>query len=112
MFDAEKIEEIIATYKKYGWMLRRVLLTKASCKNFEPDKNALFADVPIAESAIDAAWFSRPPKPGAVSWELRYLGDIQYALLENLDENDPEFENILHSVDQRLHDALAAKIGA
>ena len=110
MIETSAIAEIIATYQKYGWILRRVLLTKTSNKKLGDDKNALFGDVAIIDSAIDAAWFSRPPESGGVAWELRYLGDIPYALLENVDENDPEFVNTLTGVELRLHETISAKI--
>jgi len=109
MIDSRGIGEIIATYHKYGWVLRRVLLTAARGKILGKDKDTLFGDVAITDSVIDAAWFSRPPQKGGVAWEIRYLGDIPYALLENADENDPEFENILQGVEERLRESIAAK---
>jgi hypothetical protein len=112
MIDAPAIAEIIATYKKYGWILRRVLLSPALSKTLGVDKDPLFGNAMIIESVIDAAWFSRPPQKGEVAWEIRYLGDISYSLLEKANENDPEFENILHNVEERLRDYVAMKESA
>jgi len=112
MTDASAIAEIIATYQKYGWILRRVLLNKESLKKLECEKNGLFGDVAIVDSDINAAWFSRPPKTGSVAWEIRYLGNIPFALLENVDEEDEQFENILSSVELRLRETITAKISA
>ena len=109
MIDSRGIGEIIATYHKYGWILRRVLLSAELDKKLGNDKNTLFGNVAITDSVIDAAWFSRPPQVGGVAWEIRHLGDIPYALLENADENDPEFENILQGVEERLRESIAAK---
>jgi hypothetical protein len=109
MIDAGSIHELIETYKKHGWILRRVLLSAAAGEALGDGKMGLFGDVPVQDSDIDAAWFSRPPKPGGVAWEIRYLGDIPYALLERADENDPQFESILSGVETRLRDAIAAK---
>jgi len=109
MVDAYHIEEIIATYGKYGWILRRVLLTDQTKKKIQDRASTLFGDAPISRAEIDAAWFSRSPVPGGVSWELRYLGDIPFALLEKMDEQDPEFENLLRDVETRLRDAIVAK---
>ncbi len=109
MIDASEIAEIIATYHKYGWILRRVLLTSSLNKKLGKNKDALFGDVTITDSLIDAAWFSRPLQKGGVVWEVRYLGDIPYALLEKADENDPEFENILQGVEERLRESIAMK---
>ena len=102
MIDADSVAELIATYEKHGWILRRVLLS-GDAKISTP------AEVPVVSSDIDAAWFSRPPKPGGVAWEIRYLGDIPYALLEKLDENAPDFEEKLAAVEARLRDAIVKK---
>ena len=109
MLDAHGIGEVIATYHKYGWILRRILLTKASQKTLDKSKPAIFGGVAIFGSEIDAAWFSRPPQSGTVAWELRYLGDIPYALLEKVDESDPEFENILSGIELRLRETISTK---
>ena len=109
MIDAHRIGEIIATYNKHGWTLRRVLLTQRLNERIERDKTAVFGDTAVLESSIDAAWFSRPPKVGATAWEIRYLGDIPYALVEHADEADPEFENVLRRVESNLRESIAAK---
>lgn len=112
MSDLEAITEIFSLYEKYGWVLRRVLLSPARKEDAGTLKAILKSDIPIVESSIDAAWFSRPPQAGGVAWEIRYLGDIPFALLENVDEDDPDFENILRGVESRLRDSISAKISA
>jgi len=107
MIDACSIRELLETYEKHGWILRRVLLSAALSKELGNETSGLFVNVPINDSDIDAAWFSRPPNPGGVAWELRYLGDIPYALLERLDENAPEFDEQLAAVESQLRDAVA-----
>ncbi len=109
MIDARGIEEIIATYNKHGWILRRVLLTGGLNKKLGDDKDKLFGDVTVFDAKTDAAWFSRPPKTGSAPWEIRYLGDIPYALLENVDENDAGFEDMLRGIELRLHESIAKK---
>ena len=109
MIDADAILEVISIYQKHGWILRRVLLSSVLKERLANGKDAIFGDVSINESAIDAAWFSRPPKSGGVPWELRYLGDLPFALLENIDENDAEFENSLKAVESRLGESVIAK---
>lgn len=109
MIASDNIREIIATYAKHGWNLRRVLLSARLSERLGDDKNGLFGEAPVLASDIDAAWFSRPPKPGGVAWEIRYLGEPAFALLEKADEDDAEFETILADVQSRLHDAIAAK---
>ncbi|MBK7392769.1 MAG: hypothetical protein IPI64_05620 [Chloracidobacterium sp.] len=108
MIDANEINEILTTYKKYGWELRRVLLTAALKSNV----GETFAGVSVADSDIDAAWFSRPPQTGPIAWEIRHLSIAPYALLEHLDETDAEFEATLRAVETRLRDAVAKKQSA
>ena len=103
------VSEIFATYKKYGWILRRVLLSATLKKKLGSSLTDLCGDVPATDSDIDAAWFSRPPASGGVAWEIRYLGDPPFALLENLDEDDPDFERTLGEVETRLRGSVAAK---
>ncbi len=112
MIASDNIREIIATYAKHGWNLRRVLLSARLSEKLGADQERLFGDIPVHGSAIDAAWFSRPPKPGGVAWEIRYLGEPAFALLEKADEDDAEFESVLAGVESRLSDALTAKTSA
>src|SRR5687768_13101353 len=108
MIDAGAVAEIIATYQKHGWVLRRVLLSDESKTVLGTAVNGL----PLMDSNIDAAWFSRPPKSGGVAWEVRYLGDVPFALLENIDEESPDFEDRLRSVEARLTEAVTARKSA
>ena len=104
MITADSINEIFATYRKYGWVPRRLLLTTATMHlgNVEPE-------IPAMVSNIDAAWFSRPPANGEIAWEIRYLGNTPFALLENLDETDAEFEQKLKNIEMRLKASVSAK---
>ena len=56
MIDADTIGEILATYQKHGWILRRVLLS-AAVKEKIGHKNNLFGKIQVADSDMDAAWF-------------------------------------------------------
>jgi hypothetical protein len=108
MIDVPQAAEIIATYRKYGWILRRILLTN-------PETGALLAkstdlgEAAIVPAPIDAAWFSRPPKEGPVPWEIRYLGKTPFALLESLSEKEADFEYLLSATEARLRESIAAK---
>lgn len=105
MTDLDSVRDIIATYVKHGWVLRRVLLSEGSKFTSEqlPD------NLEVTSSAIDAAWFSRPPKPGETAWELRYLGDVPFALLEYVDEDSPEFGAKLSAVEALMAEKIAKK---
>ncbi len=112
MIDADAIRDIIAIYTKHGWVFRRVLLSAKSKKLFDALPKELLGNVPIVESSIDAAWFSRPPKSGGVAWELRYLGNTPFSLVENADEDAADFESTLSAVEDRLRAAIAVKESA
>lgn len=101
----EQFREIVATYEKHGWMLRRVLLSAETRKRL----TARPADVDIIDSEIDAAWFSRPPESGIISWEIRSLGATPFALVEFVDEDSPDFEHVLDAVKQRMAESLAQR---
>lgn len=109
MTNASAIAEIISTYNKYGWILRRVSLTTATRIKLGENRKALFGEVTVTESETDAAWFSRPPKEGSVAWEIRYLGETPFSLLESIDESDPEFEGFLRQTEIRLRESIARK---
>ena len=103
--DLKAVADIFATYRKYGWIPRRLTLTKAaklSLEGFEPD-------LPVFDSEIDAAWFSRPPASGKIAWELRYLGKTPFALLEDIDESESDLEVRLRSVEERLKAAIRSR---
>ncbi|CAN5390432.1 hypothetical protein BH20ACI2_BH20ACI2_17270 [soil metagenome] len=108
MIDIKAASETIATYQKYGWLLRRIVINGPEGAGLE-SKLKDIADVPITRSSINAAWFSRPPADGPVAWEIRYLGDMPFALLESLDEKDPDFEHSLSQVEAKLAKAVSAK---
>ncbi|MEJ7622745.1 MAG: hypothetical protein WKF34_02010 [Pyrinomonadaceae bacterium] len=103
---ADVLSEIVKTYRKHGWVLRRILMTDTArdgLKSF---------GVPVMDSKIDAAWFARPRCDQAVAWELRYIGGTPLAFLEFLNEMSPGFETSLRAVEQRLTETVAAKQSA
>jgi hypothetical protein len=110
MIDPDTLDALIGTYEKHGWGLRRVLLSKNARLLIKSDRFA--RDVAVVDSDIDAAWFSRPPRPGGVAWEIRYLGEIQFAIVENIDENSPDFEHHLAAVEKRLTETISSKRNA
>jgi hypothetical protein len=77
MIDPAVISEIIAQYRKHGWIPRRALLSDAN-------KSALlksFDDVEVEFSDLDAIWFSRRSNPDSEAWELRRLTGSPFALI-------------------------------
>jgi hypothetical protein len=112
MIETASIDQVIALYEKHGWVLRRVLLTDESRAAVGERFTGALPHAHVQTSGIDAAWFSRPPGPGGVSWEIRYLGDPPFALLEFLDEDADDFETALSDAEQRLTKSVAAKKSA
>lgn len=110
MIAAAVLGEIVQTYSKHGWILRRVLLTDSLHKSLGANVNGLFGDARIIRGVIDAAWFSRPPKKGAIAWEIRILSETPYALLEYVDENADNFEDKLREVESRLAAHVASGV--
>jgi hypothetical protein len=86
---AKQIAEILAQYKKHGWILRRVLLSDDLRAHLDNESGELFGDAPIIASPLNAVWFSRCSKNGE-AWELRRLSETPYALFEMFSEEDEE----------------------
>jgi hypothetical protein len=106
MMDSDAIRSVVETYRKYDWVLRRVLATPAIRERLDA---AAIDETPVFDSDIDAAWFSRPPGVGPVTWEIRYLGEPAFALLTSVNEAEADFEDSLTDVERRLKDAIGAK---
>ena len=88
MNPTEQIKELLATYQKYGWRLRRVLL--------RPDTLAQLKaagwpeDISVEEREFDALWFSRKSHGQREAWELRLISSTQFALFETFEADEPE----------------------
>lgn len=82
--------EIIATYQRHGWKVRRVLLRTATRDELDAGARELFEDAELIDSDFDALWFSRPSTGGREAWELRLIVEQPYALFEAFEEDEPE----------------------
>jgi hypothetical protein len=98
MISVEQILEIIAQYRKHGWILRRVLLSdelrvraynELVTLSSGADDGGGAAAVEFVSANVNAAWFSRPSKAGE-AWELRHLSTTPFALFEVFDDEDEE----------------------
>jgi hypothetical protein len=105
MIGQREFNDIVTTYEKHGWVLRRVLLSHETRRRL----TEIPANAATIESDIDAAWFSRPPMAGEISWEIRSLGPTPFALVEFVDEDSPDFEDVLEAVKQRMIDSLSQR---
>ena len=102
MDERDSISEILETYKRHGWELRRVLLSPELKERLGNTASSLFGDAEVRESDTDAAWFSRRSRPGVVAWELRRFGGTPFAIFRNVpdDTRGDEFEAILKDAER------------
>jgi len=98
--------ELVATYRKHGWNLRSALLRPATQAVLETHGAQLLDKVPVKEAGFDALWFSRPSHNHREAWELRLLGQTQYALFETFeaDETEEERDDLKLEMEARMRD--------
>ncbi len=84
MSQGNLINDIVGTYQKHGWQLRRVLL----------------------RGEVDGMWFSRPSHDQREAWELRLLAENPFALFETFekDETEDQREEVRREMEARLRD--------
>jgi hypothetical protein len=90
MNQRDRIRDILATYQKHGWQLRRVLLLPETRVEVVNEDDLTFKEARIEDANLDALWFSRPSHGKREAWELRLIADTPYALFEMFDANEPE----------------------
>ena len=102
----EHIKEILATYEKHGWRLRRVLLLPET--RAELTDESWTQDAPIETADLDAMWFSRASQQNREAWELRLIAANQYALFETFeaDEPEPAREELRREMENRMRDKV------
>lgn len=86
---AELFKEIIDTYQRHGWSLRRVLLRPETRNNLAAAVE-LFDGARLMDDTFDAIWFARASHVGREAWELRLVAEQQYALFEAFEADEPE----------------------
>lgn len=108
MNDPEAIAEILNLYKKHGWILRRVLLSRSAGSAAPDIPGDQFSGAEIRDSDIDALWFSRRSGPGKEAWELRALTATPFALLQVIPEQigEADRETILTYTEDRLRETI------
>jgi hypothetical protein len=105
MSQAALLREITATYQKYGWTLRRVLLTDDARRELSEALDALGANVAVETSSVNALWFSRTANERE-AWELRSLSASPYALFESFDKT------VAESTREKARQALLKRLQA
>ena len=111
MTNADLFMEVVATYRKHGWELRRALLQPATVAELKSGEAELLGNVHVKEAAFDALWFSRPSHNDREAWELRLLAQTQYALFETFeaDETEEERDDVKLEMEARLRDYVSGK---
>ena len=109
MKNADLFMELVATYRKHGWELRRVLLQPSTLAELQ--SQGLLAAALVKEAAFDALWFSRPSHNNREAWELRLLAQTQYALFETFEaeETEEERDDVRLEMEARLRDYALGK---
>jgi len=105
MLTASAISALISEYTTHGWVLRRALLSNPPN---DSETSAIFSDVEIIASDIDALWFSRRSRPDRETWELRRLRGTPYAVDSFLEDTmDTETrEEILADAQDRMRESM------
>lgn len=104
------IREIVGTYQKHGWQLRRVLLRPET--QTEISAASLPAEPGTVKAAeIDALWFARPSQDEREAWELRLLAENPFALFETFEkgETEEQRDEMRREMEARMRDYVDKK---
>ena len=99
------IQEIVNTYQKHGWALRRALLTPEARAELAGDQ-VIPAVVEMEDGTVDALWFSRTSHNEREAWELRLVAESPFALFETFepDETEDQREEMRREMEARMRD--------
>jgi hypothetical protein len=111
MNQRDLIREILATYQKHGWQLRRVLLVPESRAMVVDREELMFEGVRVDDANVDALWFSRPSSGRREAWELRLIAETPYALFETFEAGEPEeaHEEVRREMEARMSEFITQK---
>ena len=107
----DRIKEILASYEKHGWRLRRVLLRPET--RAELTGASWSGDAGIEAGDFDALWFSRGSQQNREAWELRLVSATQYALFEIFEADEPEAarEEVRREMEARMREKVSGSTG-
>jgi hypothetical protein len=105
---SDLIREIIATYERHGWRVRRVLLRTATRAGLDENAVALFATAEMIDSDFEALWFIRSSHGDREAWELRLIAEHPYALFEAFekDESEEAREEVRREMEKRMREHI------
>ncbi|SRR6266545_3305395 len=109
MGHSELISEIVGTYRKHGWHLRRLLLRPETLAELQAEAgfdSVQWDHVETQEGEVDGLWFSRESYQQREAWELRLLAENPFALFETFekDETEEQREEMRREMEARLRD--------
>ncbi len=106
MNQPELLREIISTYERHGWKLRRVLLRSSTRAELTPQIDDILNAAALIDSEFDALWFARPSHQNREAWELRLIAEQQFALFEAFesDESEEEREDVRREMENRMRE--------
>ncbi|MEO8436322.1 MAG: hypothetical protein ABI596_15580 [Pyrinomonadaceae bacterium] len=109
MNQGELFTEILSTYRKHGWSLRRVLARAEVQAELAAQMAASGESANIEEASVDAMWFARPSHEGREAWELRLVAEDPYALFETFeaDEAEEDREEVRREMEARMREHVA-----
>jgi len=112
MMNIELAQQIVATYEKHGWKLRRLLL-RSSTSNERQQINESFPSIPIVDAEVDAIWFARASHGGREAWELRLITEQPYALFEAFesDETEEDRDETRLEMENRMREYAGGRLG-
>jgi hypothetical protein len=101
----ELAKQIVATYEKHSWNLRRILVTSLAEDPAQRLAEA-FPDAAIRDSEIEALWFARTSHGGREAWELRLIAEQPFALFEafEADESEEEREEVRREMENKMRE--------
>jgi hypothetical protein len=96
--------EVIATYERHGWKLRRALLRPAARAEFKQRIDDASWGAEVIDSDFDALWFARPSQAKREAWELRLIAEQPYALFEafEADESEEDREEARRELENKM----------
>ena len=109
MGQLDQFRETLATYRKYGWRLARVLMRPETLAELHAASGGEeFESTPAREFSIDAMWFARPAGGGREAWELRLVSESPYALFELFepDEAEEDREDVRREMEAQMSERI------
>ncbi|MCM3873341.1 MAG: hypothetical protein ND895_21885 [Pyrinomonadaceae bacterium] len=111
MNQRDLIGDIVATYQKHGWQLRRLLVLPETRAEVVNKDELTFAGARIDDASLDALWFSRASFDQREAWELRLVAETPYALFETFEGDGAEeaHEKVRQEMEARMCEFTARK---